>query len=151
MSKSVKLKDNIYWDSSSIIHNQKELSNFLVGETIKITKTLQMTEANVWYETGISGSDLYTGVFIISAYVSSYEGTRLFWERAVGIISWYHQSTNNDSANEIPLHQSGHANNGGVIKLRTKRNFNGLLSLQMSCTTAWTQSSPVTFSFRRMI
>lgn len=148
MAKSIKLKNNNYWDSSAIKHNRNDLSDYLVGKSFGITKTLQMTEANVWYDTGISGTDLDTRVYIVRAYVDQYSGTNLYWERAVGIMQWYSGGTNNNTVNEIPLHQSGHGNNGGVIHLRTKRNFSGNLSLQMMCERAWTKAVPVYFTFR---
>ena len=110
-----------------------------------------MIEADTWYDTGISGTDLSTGIYIVSTYIDTYNGTGLFWERTSGIMTWYSGGTNNPLANEIPLHQSGHADNGGTIKLRTKREYNGVLKLQMSCGRAWTNTVPVYFYFKKIM
>lgn len=151
MSKSIKLKNNTYWDSSSIKHNKQDLSKYLLGELTSITKNLQMSEANTWYDTGISGTDLSGGAYIVRAYVDTYAGTSLYWESVVGLMWWYNGGTNSTRACEIPLHQSGHSDNGRVIHLRTKRNSSGRLMLQMMCECAWTQAVPVYFYFRKVM
>lgn len=45
MAKSIKLKNNMYWDSTSITHNKKKLSNYmnLIGSCACFSKTNNQT------------------------------------------------------------------------------------------------------------
>ncbi len=45
MAKSIKLKNNMYWDSTSITHNKKKLSNYmnLIGSCASFSKTNNQT------------------------------------------------------------------------------------------------------------
>lgn len=137
--------------NGNLLINNQNVSDYLLGELYTMHKTLQMSVENTWYDTGIIGNDLPTGAYIVRVYIDTNAGTSMYWESAVGLMWWYSSATNSPNTNEIPLHQSGHANNGKNISLRTKRNNNGNLSLQMACTGSWSSAVTVHFYFRKVM
>ena len=125
-------------------------------QVITITKTL--TGNTSWTNTGIAGPDLETGTYIVQVLVGAEGGSfaSLWSERWSGIMSWYASNTNNTSADEIILHNSGHADNDNDFFLRTKhdgetRNSTKYLSLQYAFKNSNSNSTTVTFKFRKMI
>lgn len=125
-------------------------------QVITIEKTL--TGNTSWTNTGIAGPDLETGTYIVQVLVGT-EGSSyasLWSERWSGIMSWYASNTNNTTADEIILHNSGHADNDNDFFLRTKhdgetRNSTKYLSLQYAFKNSNSNSTTVTFKFRKMI
>lgn len=104
-----------------------------------IEKTLNLTKE--WIDTGISGTTLETGIYIVRV-TSETNGKYDLWsESYVGIMNWYAEHTNSTESDEILLHSSGHAPNGNRLYLRTKRNNNGRLSLQIAQGFTPTESS----------
>lgn len=121
MAKSHKLKDDNYWDSSAIRHNQKSLSNLLIGEKVEYAETVNVSTANTWYDVGISGDDLDYGTYIMEARFNSPSVNSMWGERASGVVAWYSGGTNSTDADEIPLSKAGHARNSHNVKFRVLR------------------------------
>jgi len=115
------------------------------------TKSLTITTS--WLDTGISGTDLATGVYAISLYVDNYSvGGGHYAETYAGIISWYSGGTNSNDYDEITLHKSGHAPNTRYINLRTLRQGTpNPLKLQIISSVNTSGASNYIFKFRRMI
>ena len=123
---------------------------------ISITKTLTLTTD--WQDTGIKGSALSTGVYIVSVTGFSAKATLIWSENFVGLMSWYENNTNDSNFNEIALHPAGHAINGIMISLRTLRmpniGFGGVegdnfLKLEIKSNINLNES-PVTFNFMKL-
>ena len=123
---------------------------------ISITKTLTLTTD--WQDTGIKGSALSTGVYIVSVTGFSAKATLIWSENFVGLMSWYENNTNDSNFNEIALHTAGHAINGIMISLRTLRmpniGFGGVegdnfLKLEIKSNINLNES-PVTFNFMKL-
>ena len=114
------------------------------------TKTLTPT-IDTWYDTGISGTDLASGIYIISFNVNdaAYGGTH-YNETYTGTLSWYSGSTNSSNSDEILLHRSGDNPGSGTIYLRTLRNVSGTLKLQIYSNSSVT-NYPYVFKFRRFM
>jgi len=81
------------------------------------------TAPNSWVDTGIHGDALFTGSYFVQiAGVSTFaNGGNLWHITYTGLMSWYASVTNSEDVHEIVLHASGHAQNGGFVKLRTIR------------------------------
>lgn len=120
-------------------------------EIVSTSKSL--TLSTTWQDTGISGSDLATGSYMIQIESVNDQsvGGGHYSEYYTGVMSWYAGATNSTSTDEITLHRAGHAPNSGVIFLRTQRNSDGLLKLQIASTTANSGAYTYNFKFRRMI
>lgn len=119
-----------------------------------ITKTfsINMSSANTWYDTGITGSDLYTGTYIVQMWCNFGGQANIWDEYYSGVMSWYHGGTNSTVANQIGLHNAGHAPNNGNIMLRTLRQSSGgHLKLQIASALAMSASRDVVLRFRRII
>ena len=102
-------------------------------------------------DTGITGSNLATGTYAVQMYANC-QGTGGIWtEYFSGIMSWYASGTNSSEADEIALHKAGHAPNNQHIYLRTKRNTNGNLMLQIAAKTAITAEIQFDFKFKKLI
>lgn len=116
-----------------------------------IQKKIKLTTD--WQDTGIAGTSLDTGTYVVqvSGFNSSY--TSLYGEIYSGIMTWYASDTNSSNNDEIFLHNAGHASNGNDIYLRTSRRAhgNGGLHLQIACKVAATGTDILTFKFRRLI
>lgn len=131
------------------IINSADIASYKIYNVIEIEKSL--TATTDWTDTGISGSDLDAGSYMVQVYTgTSYAG--LWSERWTGVMSWFNGATNSDEADEILLHNAGHASNGVDLFLRTKRNsYPGKLSLQYAFNTTSSTATTIKFSFRRYI
>lgn len=121
-----------------------------IDDVITITKTL--AAPTDWTDTGISHDDLETGTYVVQVYTGA-QYASLWSERWSGIMTWYAGGTNSGDADEILLHNAGHASNNRDLFLRVKRNSrdSGDLSLQYAFTNADETETTITFSFRRLI
>lgn len=153
MAKTHKLKDENYWDSSSVKHNRQPLSDFLIGQKIEITKSIGPMTQNTWYDTGIIGTDLTTGTYVMEVYLSDYWNSNgQYSERMSGIVAWYAENSNSTNTDEISLSKAGHARNNHDIKLRIARQGNRVpIKLQIMDTLNWNSAANVIFRFRKLI
>ena len=119
----------------------QELTNNL--ETIK--KTLTVTKN--WMDTGILGTNLNTGTYIIQVTVNGGNMTECIWS---GTMSWYNGTCSDIEADEILLHRSGKAYSD-TIYLRTIMQSSGALKLQISADEDLSASYEYTFKFKRVI
>ena len=115
------------------------------------TKSLQI--GTTWLDTGISGTDLATGSYIIQVYVNNYSvNGGQYFEAYTGVMSWYQLTTNSTEYDEIVLHKAGHAPSGNWINLRTLRQANpGTLKLQIISNVATNAATNYVFKFRRLV
>lgn len=122
-----------------------------LGETLTITKSL--TLKTDWMDTGISGTNLGTGTYIVQVSgLSSDDGISTYSEIWSGVMSWYSGGTNSTNAEEILLHNAGHADASGEIYLRTARTRRGnYLKLQIASNIAATKADNIVFKFRRLL
>lgn len=119
------------------------------SRVISIQKQIKLTTD--WQDTGIAGTSLDTGTYVVqvSGFNSNY--TKIYIEIYSGIMSWYSGETNSRNSSEIFLHNAGHADNNAIY-LRTLRTASGgSLKLQIACKTAATGTDTLTFKFRRLI
>lgn len=123
------------------------------GGVITITKNLKPTVD--WLDTGIAGTALSTGTYIVQVSgLSSGNTPGIYSEIWSGVFSWYSDGTNSTNSDEILLHNAGHADNGNELYLRTihqERTSGGVMKLQMAVKQASTSTVNVTFKFRKMI
>lgn len=120
-----------------------------IGEITTITKSLKLTTA--WMDTGIAGNNLSsTGTYVVQVSVNA-NNDGIYSEIWSGVFSWYASNTNSAEADEILLHNAGHAPNNNEIYLRTCRNNGGILKLQIASKIASTAASNITFKFRKLI
>lgn len=123
------------------------------GGVITITKNLKPTVD--WLDTGIAGTALSTGTYIVQVSgLSSGNTPGIYSEIWSGVFSWYSGSTNSTNSDEILLHNAGHADNNNELYLRTIRQgatSGGVMKLQMAVKQASTSTVDVTFKFRKMI
>lgn len=120
------------------------------GKIVSIQKSIKLTTN--WQDTGITGTNLETGTYVVqvSGFSSSY--TQLFSEIYSGTMSWFAGQTNSTNSSEIFLHNAGHADNSNALYLRTIRSAsNGYLKLQVAVKIAATGTDTLTFKFRRLI
>ncbi len=122
-----------------------------LGGIVTITKSIKLTTA--WMDTGISGGSLSTGTYVVQVGgLSSDDGISTYSEIWSGVMSWYSGETNSTNAEEILLHNAGHADNSGEIYLRTARTSGGnYLKLQIASNIAATKADNIVFKFRRLI
>ena len=126
-----------------------------VDQITSITRNLGVTVS--WMDTGISGTDLVTGSYIVQIenHSDPSGGTnRNYNEYYTGFMSWYSESngTNDTDASEIILHAAGHATEDNHIYLRVLRQLSGVLKLQIRRDVDRSgQSVGYKFKFRRMI
>lgn len=121
----------------------------------EFTKNVNVSVANTWYDTGITGSDLETGTYIMEVFTNSYGVNKQYSERMSGVVAWYHSGTNDSSTNEIPLSKAGHARNSHDIRFRIARSPSAespnTIRLQVSDTIAWSGAGTFTIKFRKII
>ncbi len=119
------------------------------GCVISIQKQIKLTTD--WQDTGIAGTSLDTGTYVIqvSGFNSSY--TKIYSEIYSGVISWYSGATNSENSSEIFLHNAGHADNNAIYLRTLRTTGSGSLKLQIACKTAATGTDTLTFKFRRLI
>lgn len=123
------------------------------GGVITITKNLKPTVD--WLDTGIAGTALSTGTYIVQVSgLSSGNTPGIYSEIWSGVFSWYSGGTNSTNSDEILLHNAGHTDNSNELYLRTIRQGStsgGVMKLQMAVKQASTSTVNVTFKFRKMI
>ena len=128
-----------------------------IDQITSITKNLGVTVS--WMDTGISGTNLVTGSYIVQIENHSDTGglnTRNYNEYYTGFMSWYseYNGTNDTDASEIILHAAGRATEDNHIYLRVLRQLSGVLKLQIRRDfdrSGGGQSVDYKFKFRRMI
>jgi hypothetical protein len=121
------------------------------------TITRSITLTTNWQDTGIKGTDLATGTYIVQLYANdtSAGGTNSN-EYYSGTMSWYNGDTNSSveiPTDEIVLHRAGGSGEGGLY-LRTYRTGSASaddLKLQIFANQANASASNYVFKFRRMI
>lgn len=123
-------------------------SDELTNNVTAFTKTLTVTQD--WMDTGISGTNLNTGTYIVQ--VTGGNSSDHLWNCLwSGVLSWFSGNTNDGEYDEIILHRAGHAYHK-TIYLRTIQttNGNGGMKLQIAASSDLT-SSGYTFKFKRII
>ena len=123
-----------------------------IDQVKTITKSLTLTTD--WQDTGISGTDLATGTYVMQLFANdSSAGGYNSNEYYSGTISWYSGTTFTSvelPSDEITLHRAGASSDAGLY-LRTYRTNNGTLKLQIYSNYANASSSNYVFKFRRLI
>lgn len=123
-----------------------------IDQLTSISKSLTLTTD--WQDTGISGTDLATGTYIIQLFANDAPGGGTNNnEYYSGTMSWYSGPTNSSTempTDEIPLHRAG-GSGEGELYLRTYRTPGGVLKLQVFANVANASASNYVFKFRRMI
>lgn len=114
-----------------------------------ITKSLILTQN--WIDTGIEGTTLTTGSYMVQIMPTDNAITNQFNEYYTGTMSWYSGTTNSTETDEIILHKAGQAANSGHIYLRVARSSNGILKLQIAYTKELTTATNITFKFKRIM
>ena len=115
-----------------------------------ITKSLNVTTS--WMDTGINGTDLSTGTYIIQL-SPNFNGTGSLWYCYFsGIMSWYSGNTNDSETDEILLHRAGHAYHN-TLYLRTVQTTDGSggMKLQIAASSSIGSTQNYTFKFKRII
>jgi hypothetical protein len=126
-----------------------------IDQIKSITKNLGVTVG--WMDTGISGTNLATGSYIVQIenHSDSSSGSyRNYNEYYTGFMSWYSESngTNDTDASEIILHAAGRATEDNHIYLRVLRQVGSVLKLQIRRDFDRSgQNVDYKFKFRRMI
>ena len=152
---SIKLDGYFYQnEGSKRVLDTSDIANIVqeANKVISITKSI--TLKTDWQDTGIEGTDLETGTYIVQ--ISGIENNStpgIYGEIWSGIFSWYSRLTNSTNAEEILLHNAGHADNSNEIYLRTIRQGKeiGKLKLQIAAKQAGKSAADVVFKFRKMI
>lgn len=114
-------------------------------------------DGTAWITVTSGGSHLGTGTWIVQAYISSAGGAgtgQLYDETYSGFFTWYSGTTNSGVVNDIALHNAGHAPNGEVISMRTRRTATGGVNLifEINSNQSWGGTARTTyFSFRRLL
>ena len=128
-----------------------------IDQITSITRNLGVTVS--WMDTGISGTDLVTGSYIVQIenHSDPSSGTnRNYNEYYTGFMSWYSESngTNDTDASEIILHAAGYATEDNHIYLRVLRQLSSVLKLQIRRDfdrSGSGQNVDYKFKFRRMM
>lgn len=135
-------------DSTSFVRSDSTSSSDLFGLST-FTKTL--TIGVDWGDTGIIGSDMSTGSYMIQLTSDDQAVGGSNNQIYTGMVSWYGSTTNDTVADEIALHRTGNDTNDQSLFLRTLRQSGGYIKLQISGTYSGTGTSSYTFKFRRII
>ena len=108
--------------AGNVTHNGLTMTD---GTDVDQVKQYNMTfqlAANTWTDTGIDGTDLASGTYIVQMYVDDHNGGGGHYDEYYsGTMSWFSASTNSTKVDEIILHRAGHAPNNSDIQLRTQR------------------------------
>ena len=131
-----------------------------IDQIKEFTMSFQLA-ANTWTDTGIDGTDLATGTYIMQVYVDDYgvNGGH-YTEYYSATISWFSTNTNDAHVDEIIIHRAGHAPQNGDIQFRTERTLNADshdLMLQVKHNLAYNAAldnsagKSMRFKFRRLI
>lgn len=127
-------------------------SSILNANVTTITKTLTLTTD--WQDTGISGTDLATGSYLMQLFANDAgAGGTNSNEYYTGSMSWYSGSTTSGGempTDEIVLHRAG-AGTDGSLYLRTYRSPAGSLKLQVYANQPNVSASNYVFKFKRLI
>lgn len=129
----------------------KAISDFLLkseeltNNVTSIVKSLKVTQA--WMDTGISGTDLATGTYIVQVTVNGGNMSDCYWS---GIMSWYNGTCADTEADEILLHRSGKSYSD-TIYLRTIMQSSGVLKLQIAADENLSANYSYTFKFKQVI
>ena len=116
------------------------------------TSTKSLTLTNAWQDTGIAGTDLATGSYMVQVFANdSGVGGGHINMYYTGVMSWFSSTANENSYSEVVLSRAGNAAAAGTIFLRVAQVNLGTLKLQISGTTINSGASNYAFSFRRMI
>lgn len=120
----------------------------------KFTFTKNISFAvNTWFDVGINGGNLQSGVYIMHFYPTSTVSLQLWSEHFTGLLYWYNGGTNSPNATNITLHYSGHANNSTQIQARTQRSANNAavpyLRLQL-CSNIALEAKDWVFEFKKI-
>ena len=116
--------------------------------------------ADTWTDTGINGTDLATGTYMMQVFVDDHNaGGGHYDEYYSATISWFSTATNSSVVDEIVVHRAGHAPNASHVQFRTQRHSSGGddLMLQVkqnfahSAALDGTNGKTMTFKFRRLI
>ena len=117
--------------------------------------------ANTWTDTGIDGTDMATGTYIMRVEVDDHNiGGGHYDEAYSATISWYNGGTNSTMHDEIVIHRAGHAPNNSDLQFRTLRasaTDSHDLMLQVKSNVAYsaapnqTNGKTFKFKFRKMI
>ena len=117
--------------------------------------TKSMTLNTNWQDTGINGTDLATGTYVVSVYAHDNAVGGGHWsETYSGTMTWWSGDTNSNDTDEILLHKAGHASSSKNIYLRTIRTYTADtddLKLQIAHSATCTGNSNYVFKFRRLI
>ena len=117
--------------------------------------TQSLTVGTSWMDTGINGTDLATGTYIVQLLVNNNAvGGQHYTEYYSGVMSWMSTNTNSSVSDELALHRAGHAPNAGIIYLRILRTASANtddLKLQIRSNLSTSGNSNYVFKFRRMI
>lgn len=144
-------KQNIFNQANYLTQGHRLSSETEIVDTITtFTKTLALSTS--WQNTGITGTDLDTGTYIVQLFVDNFsQGGGHIDELYSGIMSWYGVAfTVGDDQTEILLHAAGEQNNNELVYLTVERQDGGELRLLIKSTTSATSTDYV-FKFRRMI
>ena len=155
---NAKFTDTTYNDATQTTHGLMSVNDKKkvdgMWDVVSISKSL--TLKTDWQDTGIAGDNLTSGTYIIQVSGLTTNSTGFYSEVYSGIMTWFADMTNSTTADEIPLHNAGHADNGNEIYLRTIRSStgsdnSGRLKLQIAAKAAGTKADTIIFKFRRMI
>ena len=115
------------------------------------TKTFVLSE--VWTPVGIDHTALALGSYavqILPVQSMRYGGV-MYSELASGVMTWYNRGTNDNSSDEIVLHQAGHAPNNDRLQLRTRRRGQSTLQLEIRSQFSTSRIGEYCFAFRRLV
>lgn len=113
------------------------------------TKTLTIN--TTWVDTGIIGSDMTTGSYMVQLAADDRAVGGSNNQIYTGMVSWYGATTNETTADEIVLHSTGDTTHGESLYLRTLRQSGGYIKLQISGTYIGSGTASYNFKFRRLI
>lgn len=117
-----------------------------------ISKTLTLTTD--WQDTGIAGTDLATGSYLMQLFANDVgAGGTNSNEYYTGSMSWYAGTTSSSTempTDEIVLHRAG-AGGDGSLYLRTYRTNGGALKLQIYANQPNVSAANYIFKFKRMM
>lgn len=121
------------------------------GDITTITKSITLT--TVWQDTGIAGTNIATGSYMVQVTLNdpAYTGASQYNEIYTGVMSWFSSNTNNTDTDEILLHKAGHSSNGQHLYLRTARRTSSTMSLQVAFSKTNSTASSIQFKFKKLI
>lgn len=125
------------------------------GTDTVVSITVPMQLGTSWQDTGITGTTLGNGTWIVQLYANDINaGGHNINEYYSGIMSWYNGPTDSNQelpTDEIQLHRTGASQDGGLY-LRTLRSAHyTYLSLQIFSNTATHGTANYVFTFRKML